>query len=597
MAVAGDALRERDRAERVCWMLAAVPAFWSFSYAITRGSDFWWHLAAGRWTIEHGAIPWVDPFSFTAAGRVWLNDAWLSDVIFSLWVSGWGLYSLAWWKWAVVIGAFLLLLATLVRVYKVEGLAPFLACLLALAAAAPFLDMRPQLYSCLGFVMVLVLGLDRTRVRWALPVLFAVWVNLHAGVLLGLLCLPLVLAPSLLGSAVPARRDALVVIGLSFGACLLNPNGLAVFTRPLRYALDPTSPFRTIGEWLPPFRPGGIQSPVFPFLIGAFGLAFLVLVVAPGLSGGWRRVRRIPSAAWVGLVLGTLTLVMSLRSRRFIPFFAVVSTLTLAPALHQLLAPVRARVPRFMAPAIACVVGLIWLAPYPRASYAFHYLTAEDTFPIDTGDFIEANQLSGDVFAYYNWGGYLHHRTAGRLRVYIDGRAGAVFDDDTYLRYLTVLSQRPGWIDVIEGSGAQYVLWPRHRRPLLVGLLETGRWRPLYEDAVSMLLVRTDRVPTRPLVPPPGSPYRELAAGLHRLERGMYDEAIPYFERARTGAPHMDLACDLLAKAQAGAGHLSTGRETIADCQRQFPLPRQVARFEAFVERLARQGRIPSGGS
>lgn len=587
MAASADPSPGYERAERVCWLLAAVPAFWSFSYGITRGSDFWWHLAAGRWTVEHGAIPRVDPFSFTAAGREWLNDAWLSDVIFSLWVSGWGLYSLAWWKWAVVIGAFLILLATVVRVYEVDGLAAFPACLLALATAGPFLDMRPQLYSCLGFVLVLALGFARGRARWLLPVLFVVWVNLHAGVLLGLLCLPIVLAPSLLDA--DGRRDAIAVIGLSFGACLLNPSGLAVFSRPLRYALDPTSPFRTIGEWQPPFRPGGIQAPVFPYLIGACALAAVVLVMVPWLSGGWRRLRGLRPSVFVGLALGTLTLVMSLRSRRFIPFFAVVSTFVLAPALHQLLAPVRSRLPRFVAPAIAFLIGVIWLAPYPRASYAFHYLTAEGTFPIDTLDFIEANQLSGDIFAYYNWGGYLHHRTAGRLRVYIDGRAGAVFDDDTYRRYVNVLSQGPGWIDVVEGSGARYVLWPRHYRPLLKTLIGTKRWRPIYEDAVSMLLVRADRVPAAALVPPPPSPYRDLGGGLHRLERGMFDEAIRYLERARAGAPHMGLACELLAKAQAGAGDVPAGRATLAECQRQFPRPRRLPQFEAFVRRLPRQ--------
>ncbi len=587
--MAGTAHPRRERAERACWLLAAVPAFWSFSYGITRGSDFWWHLAAGRWTVEHGAIPRVDPFSFTAAGREWLNDAWLSDVIFSLWVSEWGLYSLAWWKWALVIGAFLLLLATLMRVYEVDGLAGFLACLLALATAAPFLDMRPQLYSCLGFVMVLALGFGRSRAWWGLPFVFVVWVNLHAGVLLGLLCLPILLAPSLLGSDRALRHQALGVIGLSFGACLLNPSGLAVFSRPLRYALDPTSPFRTIGEWQPPFRPGGIQAPVFPYLIGACALAVLVLVMVPWLSGGWRRLRALRSPVVVALALGTLTLVMSLRSRRFIPFFAVVSTCALAPALHQLLAPLRSRVPRFVMPAIACLVGIIWLAPYPRASYAFHYLTAEGTFPIDTGNFIQANKLSGDIFAYYNWGGYLHHRTAGRLRVYIDGRAGAVFDDETYRRYVRVLSRGPGWIDVVEGSGARYVLWPRHYRPLLTALIGTGRWRPIYEDAVSMLLVRADQVPTTALVPSPQSPYRDLGAGLHRLERGKFEEAIPYFERARAGAPHMGLACELMAKARAGAEGVAAGRATLDECRRLFPLARLVPQFESFVRRLPRR--------
>jgi hypothetical protein len=574
----------------VVWLLVAVPTFWSFSYAITRGSDLWWHLAAGRWTLAHGAIPLLDPYSFVAAGRPWLNDAWLSDVVFHLWATGFGLYALAWWKWAVVIGTFLLLLATLMRLSEGDGCAAYLASLLAIAVSAPFLDMRPQLYSCLGFVVFLALTLDRTRAWWGLPVLFVVWVNLHAGVVLGVLCLPIVLVPPLVASDRDGRRRVLLIAALAVGACLLNPHHVAVLTRPLRYALDPTSPFRSIGEWQPPFRAGGQQSPVYPYAIGAFVLAAASLVGRRWLTGGWRRVRTLPPATWVGLALGAVTLLMSLRSRRFIPFFAIAATVAVAPALHEVLAAVRARVPRVLPPLAAAIAGVVWLAPYPQASYAFHYLTAEDTFPIATADFIETNHLEGDVFAYYNWGGYLHYRTDGRLRVFIDGRADMVFDDDTYRRYVAVLALAPGWLGVIEDSGARWVLWPRHKPAMMTALLETGRWRAVFEDAVSILLVRADGMPDQPLVPPPPSPYLDLAFGLHRFERNRPAEALPYLARAHAAAPFMKLACELLAKAQAAAGEVAAGRVTIRLCDDVFPFPGRRSRFEAYVRQVTPRG-------
>jgi hypothetical protein len=87
---------------------------------------------------------------------------------------------------------------------------------------------------------------------------------------------------------------------------------------------------------------------------------------------------------------------------------------------------------------------------------------AEDTFPIETVSFIRHNGISGKVFAYYNWGGYLHQQTQGALKVYIDGRADMVFSDEIYRSYVQVLGQRPGWKQIIEGSGAEYVLWPKN---------------------------------------------------------------------------------------------------------------------------------------
>jgi hypothetical protein len=80
---------------------------------------------------------------------------------------------------------------------------------------------------------------------------------------------------------------------------------------------------------------------------------------------------------------------------------------------------------------------------------------------VETLNFVDANGLSGNVFAYYGWGGYVQLRTQGRLKVFIDGRAETAFSSDTYTDYLTVLDRKPGWIDVIESSGADFVLWPR----------------------------------------------------------------------------------------------------------------------------------------
>ena len=42
--------------------------------------DPWWHLATGRWIVEHRAIPHVDPFSFTVAGAPWRAVDWLADL-------------------------------------------------------------------------------------------------------------------------------------------------------------------------------------------------------------------------------------------------------------------------------------------------------------------------------------------------------------------------------------------------------------------------------------------------------------------------------------------------------------------------------------
>src|SRR5262249_57482173 len=125
-----------------------------FAFTIMQGSDLWWHIASGQWILEHGAVRAPDPFSYTTAGRYWLNDSWLSDVLLYLWARAFGLESLAYWKWLVIVATWLILFRLLVRLSG-DRLASWAAATFGLAVGAPFLDMRPQLYGLLGSGLVL----------------------------------------------------------------------------------------------------------------------------------------------------------------------------------------------------------------------------------------------------------------------------------------------------------------------------------------------------------------------------------------------------------------------------------------------------------
>ena len=64
--------------------LAVVfPVFFSAPIVET---DLWWHIATGREILASGAIPTVDPFSFTFEGREWISHEWLWDAV--VWLAG-----------------------------------------------------------------------------------------------------------------------------------------------------------------------------------------------------------------------------------------------------------------------------------------------------------------------------------------------------------------------------------------------------------------------------------------------------------------------------------------------------------------------------
>lgn len=549
------------------WYFAAIPVIWSYGYTVMLGSDLWWHLAGGRWMVENRTVFVRDPYSFTAAHEWWLNDAWLADVFLHAWAQRFGRASLVYWKWACLLATWLLLFHVLIRIHA-DRLSAFVAMTFGLAVAAPFLDVRPQLFSFLGFVVLLELTAGRDRPSAGVVALFFLWANLHAGFLIGVLALPILVLPVWLRE--PAeRRRVLLLVAICWAVCLVNPSGIEAFSRPLRYALDPTSPFRELGEWQPPFRPGGIRSWLYPYAIAGFGLSAGVTCFA------WWRGRTRPQD-WVALAVALATLAMSLRSRRFVPFFAIAQAVPVSFALRELLGRMTSQLPAMLAPSVALALGLFWIWPYPKDSAAFHFVTADYEFPIDTCGFAEANELSGRVFNYYNWGGYLHLCTRGQLKVFVDGRSETVYSDETFLQYIDVLHERPGWRNVIERSGADFVLWPSRRGRVVRTLAESGDWIPLYSDSVSTLLARAAAHDERRWKPSPETPYRSLTLGFVEMNRKNLVEAERHFEHALDEDRYLLPACNFLAMTHALAGHVGEVARTFERCRAIFPVARST---------------------
>ncbi len=539
------------------WLISAVLSFWSFGYTMLAAGDLWWHLAAGRLIVQSKTVPPVDYWSFAREASPWFNHEWLSDVIYHLWTSALGMPALVYWKWVVIIAAFLALMLVCRRMSK-DFLSAYIAAVFGLAVAAPFLDIRPHLYSLLGYALLLFIALrdDRALPIW-LPVLFLLWVNLHGGFFFGLMALAVIVAIS------SEWRKNLRVFALCVLACLINPNGIHAFLYPLRYALDRDSPYViVIAEWASPFKPGGITSPLYPYAIAVFVLATGFLL--------WKRAYR-DRTVLMSLALAVFTLAMSLTSRRFIPLFAMSEAIVLAIAMARLIAGAAQRVPKIAPPLAALALALFLIWPYPKSPTAFHYLTAEDEFPVEVCNFIEANNLSGNVFAYYNWGGYLHLRTGGRMRVFIDSRADTVFDDETVRQYYQVQGFRQGWQQVIESSGAEFILWPRDQRGRqFAELLQASRWQLLYDDAVSVLLVRKDRAPSQ-VQQTQESAHKHLALGVKSFEQGQYENSEKEIEKAITLLPASSFACRWLADVYVKQGKTGQAAGQVQKCKKCFP--------------------------
>src|SRR5262245_27149286 len=154
------------------------------------GSDLWFALAAGRWVSEHGTVPWGDVFSYTHEGDPWFNQEWGAQVIlYQVYrtLGGTGLVALK----AVMVTAIVVTTAWIGWRRSRSLVAGVATAVVAALVSRPYLDIRPQLFTLLGTLVILALtDAYRRRPRPALllafPLVLFLWVNLHYGFIFGL---------------------------------------------------------------------------------------------------------------------------------------------------------------------------------------------------------------------------------------------------------------------------------------------------------------------------------------------------------------------------------------------------------------------------
>lgn len=409
--------------------------------------DVWWHLGLGEIYAAQG--PWLDldPFLHTAQGPP-APAAWLFDLLLYGMESTAGLQGLRVIHVALVIGILGLtwLLARRAAV-SAAGASLCVASFTALAAHR-LIQLRPHLLTILAALLVYwLLVADGKRPSWGRVCLFvllmALWANLHAAFLLGLL-LPAAAVVGLLGASLfraaaerasdlrRARRLA-VALGVGALATLVNPGGLE--THLLYWSGGEQAPVlsRVLDEWSPvdPFSLPSANAPVTPLAWG-FVWFLLAATACAAASALWRWPRRAagrgaPDPALLAMSFASLA--MLLAAVRFLwlgifPLLAFSQWLAAAPpASHA------QRVGRGWAiagVALLLVPGFLYWGDWPRISrvlswprYFEPYLAAK--YHGHAVWLMRDAQLEGRLYNDYFIGNYLSYALAPDLRVFVSG--------------------------------------------------------------------------------------------------------------------------------------------------------------------------------
>ena len=107
----------------------------------------------------------------------------------------------------------------------------------------------------------------------------------------------------------------------------------------------------------------------------------------------------------------------------------------------------------------------------------------------------------------------------------------------------------------------------------LQALVQTGRWKPLYRDAVGWLLVNSRVALPEKLQPSPDTPARDLTIAQVSALDGETDTAIQFAEKSHRARPWHKGACNLLAALHRQRGAEGRAAAVIAECRAYFPSP------------------------
>lgn len=267
-----------------------------------KDTDFWWHLKAGDQIRQTGSVPIVDTYTFTVAGKPWIDLHWIFQVAISLIYERGGVPALTLAKCVVTTLSVFLLVTAKRREWPLWAM--LIGWLPALLVLGGRMYVRPETLTLLYlsvFLAVLFRVDRRPMLAFLLPLVQIAWVNTQGLFVFG----PILLGAALIDAATrpgafsQGRKSWWLKMGaaslLTGIACLVNPYGLTGALYPLQLAQTMGNPiFRnTIAELTPiPLfiqRDGLSSLPLrlhlLTMILGA--LSFLLPIVWLGFTRLW----------------------------------------------------------------------------------------------------------------------------------------------------------------------------------------------------------------------------------------------------------------------------------------------------------------------
>jgi hypothetical protein len=440
-----------------------IPAVLGSSSMIFNDGDVSWHIATGRWILDHHAVPHTDPFSFTWAGKPWVPIEWLAEVIYA------SAYRLAGYGGvAALVTAALMALHAAVYLNASRYIRAALLPIVAMDfAIIPTMLARPHLLTwplLAWWVWLLMRAREQDRAPPLVAALLMIpWANIHGGFVFGLAIAGGCGLEALIASEDRSRAlRQWLIFGLAcLTAVFINGNGPEGVVHPLRFTQLQMLPL--IDEW----KPSNPATTPFFFAVLAVTLALIA----------WKR----PRLHWVRWLLVAGLLGLALLQQRHQATFAIVAAMILPQGFARGAEGKRLTDPtlRWVAAAGAALLvgfrGAMPLAPPDNEANPWKLIAL-----------VPPELRSQPVLNGYSMGGPL---ILSGIRPYVDGR-GDMYGDELVLGYARIAhGDSAAFNEAVQRWNIRWAILPNDAK-LLIALLDRSGWRRVAHDKVGVIYVR-----------------------------------------------------------------------------------------------------------
>lgn len=467
-------------------------------------TDFFGHLATGKWIIENLSLPYYEPFAFTSPSEVgsWtrfsLTSYWLSQTLY------YAAYSLIGYSGIILVrdiaGA-----AIFYFMYRrgASSNRTILYCLLLISMVIVLRTYpleRPQIFSFMFFsVMLFLLSAPERKYFLLLPPVMIVWANMHGGHILGQVLIFLCIATEGLkflnqglGPMKAGNYRRFVIVGaVGILAAFVNPNTYRTLIELMFMTQKLGSDIVELKSTVFVFR----RSMEFQIVL------YWLMIVCVFLISLHKSLNRRPDITEIGMFAGLGF--FSFTQLRYMGLFVI----WCVPVISQYLdRKFRSALPRAALTAVTlsiCAYAVFFRAEIRSLNNISNLRTQQwvsNYFPESAVGFIRSVRPEGNMFNHFDWGGYLIWRLYPEKQVFIEGRA---FYEHVLSQSSLIAAARPDheamsrplFKKLIDDYGITFVLLPPFNLmgemiPLTLRLLEDPAWAPVFLDRNAFIMMK-----------------------------------------------------------------------------------------------------------